>query len=45
MPKKLERCVKEVSKKKWKSAAYAICKTSLKLNKKQLWKKKVKKNK
>ena len=30
MPKKLDRCVKKVSKKKGVKSAYAICKSSLK---------------
>lgn len=35
MPKKLERCVKQVSKSKGKNAAYAICTSSLKKAKKK----------
>lgn len=33
MPKKVERCVKEVSKTKSKSSAYAICAASTKKKK------------
>jgi hypothetical protein len=35
MPKKIERCVKQVSKTKPKSAAYAICTASMKKAKKK----------
>lgn len=35
MPKKLERCVSEVSKKKGVKSAWAICKSSMKKKKKK----------
>lgn len=35
MPKKLERCVKKVAKKKSKKSAYAICTASLKKRRKK----------
>lgn len=34
MPKKLDRCVRKVSKKKGKKAAFAICTSSIKNSKK-----------
>ena len=35
MPKKMDRCVKQVAKTKGKNAAYAICTASLKKAKKK----------